>query len=298
MVPIFASRGVQGLLGLLLISSGCSDDKSPSPSSAEAAPLGPTADVEVTGHVFKVPQLAAPDVSTLSVPAGFSLSKAASGLGNARMIAVADDGTIYVTRRDEGDVLMLKEGDNGELSAPVVAASRPGAHGLALYEGKAYIATPHEIFRAEVLEDGSFGPLEMIIHDLPDAGQHNTRTVQIGPDGMMYISVGSTCNECNEPNPENATMLRASLDGKQRSVWASGLRDTIGWGWQPQTGSCGESITVWIGSGMGSLPRRSTRSSVGRGMAGRTSGVTTKSIRTSIHPRVCPRPSGKKPAYR
>ncbi|MFL6546582.1 MAG: YbhB/YbcL family Raf kinase inhibitor-like protein, partial [Candidatus Udaeobacter sp.] len=48
--------------------------------------------------------------------------------------------------------------------------------------------------------------------------------------------VGSTCNECAEPNGENATILRSSLDGKQRSVFASGLRDTIGWGWQPQTG--------------------------------------------------------------
>ena len=76
----------------------------------------------------------------------------------------------------------------------------------------------------------------MIIHDLPDAGQHNTRTVQIGPDDMMYISVGSTCNECTEPNPENASLLRASLDGKTRSIFASGLRDTVGWGWQPQTG--------------------------------------------------------------
>ena len=84
--------------------------------------------------------------------------------------------------------------------------------------------------------DGQLGPLEMLIHDLPDAGQHNTRTVQIGPDNMMYISVGSTCNECLDPNPENATILRGTLDGKSRSIFASGLRDTIGWGWQPQTG--------------------------------------------------------------
>jgi Raf kinase inhibitor-like YbhB/YbcL family protein len=48
--------------------------------------------------------------------------------------------------------------------------------------------------------------------------------------------VGSTCNECAEPNPENATILRASLDGKSRSIFASGLRDTVGWGWQPKTG--------------------------------------------------------------
>jgi glucose/arabinose dehydrogenase len=50
-----------------------------------------------------------------------------------------------------------------------------------------YLASVHEIFKA-----GTFGSLEMIIHDLPDAEQHNTRTVQIGPDDMMYISVGST----------------------------------------------------------------------------------------------------------
>lgn len=114
-------------------------------------------------------------------------------------------------------------------------ASRPGLHGLALHEGQAYLATPNQVFRADVLLDGTLGPLEMVIHDLPDAGQHNTRTLQIGPDNMLYISIGSTCNECGESNPESATLLRASLDGKRRAVWASGLRDTIGWGWHPRT---------------------------------------------------------------
>ena len=221
-------------LGIISTSSACSSHKIEQPVASGT--LGPTEDVTITGHVFKAPQLPAPDLDKIKVPQGFVVSRAAQGLGNPRMIAVADDGTIYVPRRDQGDVLMLKQGANGQLDAPVLAASRPGVHGLALHDGKAYLATPHEIFRGDILPDGKFGPLEMLIHDLPDAGQHNTRTVQIGPDGMMYIAVGSTCNECNEPNPENATMLRASLDGKQRAVWASGLRDTIGWGWQPQTG--------------------------------------------------------------
>jgi Raf kinase inhibitor-like YbhB/YbcL family protein len=207
-----------------------------SSTSVLQAPLGPTANVEVVGHIFKPERLPAPDVGQLQVPAGFVVTKAVEGIGNARMLAVAPDGTVYVTRRDEGDVLMFKEAAGGKLSGGGRAASRPGVHGLALYQGKAYLATPHEIFRGDVRPDGTFGPLEMIIHDLPDAGQHNTRTVQIGPDAMMYISVGSTCNECNEPNPENATILRGTLDGKQRAIWASGLRDTIGWGWHPQTG--------------------------------------------------------------
>jgi Raf kinase inhibitor-like YbhB/YbcL family protein len=206
------------------------------PTSVENAPAGPVANIEVDGHIYKPQPLPPPDPSRLSVPAGFVVAPIATGLGNPRMLAVAPDGTIYVTRREQGDVLMMKEVGDGSVTPPVRVAARSGTHGLALYQGKAYLATPHEIFRADVLPDGTFGPLEMIIHDLPDAGQHNTRTVQIGPDAMMYISVGSTCNECIEPNPENATILRASLDGQQRAIWASGLRDTIGWGWHPATG--------------------------------------------------------------
>jgi Raf kinase inhibitor-like YbhB/YbcL family protein len=238
-------------LGAASAVSACGSDEkpandSPEPGSGGAAsvpstgiddaPPGQTQNIEVTGHIVKVEQLAPLDPKELHVPDGFVVSVAADGLGNARMLAVAEDGSVYVTRRDEADVLVLKPDASGELSAPVRAASRPGLHGLALHAGQAYIATVHEIFRAAVRDDGTFGPLEMIIHDLPDAGQHNTRTVQIGPDEMMYISVGSTCNECAEPNRENAALLRGSLDGKRRTIWASGLRDTIGWGWQPQTG--------------------------------------------------------------
>ena len=53
---------------------------------------------------------------------------------------------------------------------------------------------------------------------------------------MLYISVGSTCNACNESNQENATILRASPDGQSRSIFAKGLRNTIGFAWHPATG--------------------------------------------------------------
>lgn len=240
------------VFGLATGCGGTQPAAAPSSKPPESASLGTTADVEVTGHILKPEQLPAPDVSKLTVPSGFKINKAAEGLGNARMLAVADDGSVYVTLRDQGQVLLLANKGNGELAPPVLAASRAGLHGLALYQGKAYLATPHEVFRADVQKDGKLGPLEMIIHDLPDAGQHNTRTVQVGPDGMLYISVGSTCNECNEPNPENAAMLRASLDGKQRSIWATGLRDTIGWGWHPETGALwGMDHGIdWLGDGI------------------------------------------------
>jgi Raf kinase inhibitor-like YbhB/YbcL family protein len=206
-------------------------------SSAKGGPAEHAADLTIQTHVLQPQELPAPEVGALKVPTGFRVSRFAQDLGNVRVLAVAPDGTVYATRRDEGDVIMLRDpGAGGSAGPPVRVASRSGLHGIALHGGMVYLATVHEIFRADVHPDGRFGPLEMLIHDLPDAGQHNTRTVQIGPDEMMYVSVGSTCNECAEANPELATILRASLDGKTRAVFASGLRDTIGWGWHPETG--------------------------------------------------------------
>ena len=127
-------------------------------------------------------------------------------------------------------MLLLKDSNNDGVAdgAPLVVANRAGAHGLAIHGGKLYLATVKEVFVADIKGDGTLGELKMIIGDLPDSGQHPNRTLAWGPDGMLYISVGSTCNTCNESNPENATILRATPDGKSRTICASGLRNTIG----------------------------------------------------------------------
>jgi len=213
----------------------------PVPLSADAPKSEAAAErftnLAISTHVFKPHELPAPDIKDLKVANGFQINVLAKDLGNARMIAVAPNGAIYITRRNEADVIMLKDNGQGVAAGPFErVASRAGLHGISFHEDKVYLATVNEIFRAKVLPNGHFGPMDMLIHDLPDAGQHHTRTVQIGPDHKMYISVGSTCNECEEPNPEAATILRASLDGKTRTIFASGLRDTIGWGWHPVTG--------------------------------------------------------------
>lgn len=177
-------------------------------------------------------------IAALKAPPGFTVTAFATGLKNARIVAVAPNGDIYVSRRDQGDVLLLRDrdGDGKADGQPVQVASRAGAHGLAIRDGKLYLATVKEVFVAEIASDGRLGPLKLIIGDLPDAGQHPNRTLAFGPDGMLYISAGSTCNTCNESNPENATLMRATPDGKQRTIFATGLRNTIGFDWQPRTG--------------------------------------------------------------
>lgn len=204
------------------------------------AQQGDGTEVRITTNVFKPNKLAPTSerVGQLKVPDGFSVQPFAQGLGNSRIIAVSEKGFVYVSRREEGDVLLLKDedGDGKADAAPVKVASRAQAHGLAIKDNKLYLVTVKEIFVADIKADGTLGTLEMIIGDLPDAGQHPNRVLEFGPDGMLYISVGSTCNACNESNPENATMIRAMPDGKSRTIFSSGLRNTIGYDWHPQTG--------------------------------------------------------------
>ena len=196
-------------------------------------------EVEIVGHVVEPAPLEPTDerIGRLELPDGFEIAKFAEGLVNPRMLAVADDGTVYVTQRSVGNVVMLRDEDgDGRADVQQQVASRPNMHGIAIDGRRMYLTTIQDVYRAEIKEDGTLGELERIIDDLPDAGQHPNRTIALGPDGKLYISVGSTCNACGEANPENATLLRAEPDGSSRRIFASGLRNTIGFDWQPETG--------------------------------------------------------------
>lgn len=194
--------------------------------------------VTVEGNVFRPAQVEATDVRVkqLRVPYGFAVTKFAENLGKPRMLAVAPNGDIYVSDRDAGTVTLLRDsGNTGMADTVQIVARRPDLHGLAVQDGRLYIADIRELFVADIQSDGSLGELETLYNDLPDAGQHPNRTIEFGPDGRLYLSVGSTCNACPEPNPENATLLQVNTDGSGRRVFAKGLRNTIGFDWHPTT---------------------------------------------------------------
>jgi glucose/arabinose dehydrogenase len=184
-------------------------------------------------HLDFVPEM----VKLLKVPDGWTVSVAASGLGKPRMLYHTPEGNMYITRRDTGDVLLLKDtnGDGTFDDIKTVVAEFKGVHGITMKDGFLYLCNNNELRRYKANSDGTLGAKEMLFKDMPSAGQHPNRTMDFGPDGKLYISIGTLCNDCKESDREAASIVQVDPVTWKRTIFASGLRNTIGFDWHPQT---------------------------------------------------------------
>ncbi|GAA5512725.1 hypothetical protein Dcar01_01446 [Deinococcus carri] len=207
----------------------------PRPLPAPEAPVTVTATRnEPTALGFTPDKLA-----RLKVPAGFTVSVMASELGNARSLQPMPDGGVYLSRTKQNDIWYMKDvNGDGKFDAGErrqVASNLSLVHGMDVKNGKLYAIGQHDIWVMDIAKDGTLSVPRVFASQLPDVGQHSARGVKWGPDGFLYASIGSTNNDAAPQNPEEATILRLSPDGKWREVYARGLRHTIGFGWQPVT---------------------------------------------------------------
>lgn len=174
----------------------------------------------------------------LKAPPGYRVGVFANRLGHARMLLPVGDGAVLLSRPKSHDVVLLRDANRDGVAdeARTVASGLARVHGLARDGDTVYLAGEHDVWRAALQADGSLGKPVKIASGLPDGGQHPYRTIGVR-DGWLYVSVGSSCNDCVESNPEHATMLRMRPDGSDRAIFARGLRNTIGFGWHPATGA-------------------------------------------------------------
>lgn len=177
----------------------------------------------------------------LRVPAGYQISLYAVVPG-ARMMVATPRGDLLVSLPRAGKVALLAR-DRNDDGLPdttrdlLTGLSRP--HGLALSpDGWLYVGEASSVARVrfDVGTGEIRGAPETIVTGLPEGGNHWSRNVGIGPDGMLYVTVGSSCNVCVEEDEKRAAMLRYAADGSGYALHARGLRNAVDFAWQPGTG--------------------------------------------------------------
>jgi glucose/arabinose dehydrogenase len=149
-------------------------------------------------------------------------------------MAVSPEGILVVAQRANVVALPDANGD-GQAEPKVLLTDQPYAHSVAFANGYLYIATTPAILRVRWANGTTAGPLETIT-ELPATrpSVHSSRSLRIGPDGRLYVTMGSSCNFCVEPDPRRTTMEVVNADGTNRHTFATGLRNAVGFDWDPQ----------------------------------------------------------------
>ena len=186
------------------------------PAAARAQQLHP---VPVAGH-------------TLYVPPGFSVSVFAENLHGVRYLTLGPGDAVYASVPRDGDVVRLPDANHDGVadSAVPFATGLNRPFGLAWRGDTLYVGDEDALLRID--PDGKRTQLA----DLPEGGNHVTRTVLIGKDGRIYVSIGSSCNICDETDHRRAAVMQYHLDGSHGRLFATGLRNSVGVAFNPATG--------------------------------------------------------------
>lgn len=240
----------------LSLCGGNQNQNSPAPAGQQKAETAATEDKPDTKPLKLVPQkiILGPQRSfNLFLPSGFEIRVAATGFKRPRFMAVSPDDRVFMTEminlsdNTKGAIYILSDFDSAQGRFQTVTPYLNGLHNpnsVAFYTEKdkkewLYVALTGRLLRyAYARGETSPSSEAETIATFPDyglsykyGGWHLTRTITIGPNGKIYVSVGSSCNACEEKEEVRATILEMDPDGQNQRVFASGLRNAVGLKW-------------------------------------------------------------------
>jgi len=166
----------------------------------------------------------------LRVRSGFKVDYFARNVSEARFMALAPDGAVYVSQPPSGNVLRLvdQDGDGVAESRSVAISGLTYPHGLAFHKGFLYVANTDGVARVALGSDGRASSAPQYVNHYSAFGGHSTRTVVFGADSAMYVSIGSTCNLCIETETGRGGVMQFNEDGSGGRAYATGLRNAVG----------------------------------------------------------------------
>ncbi|QPK63706.1 PQQ-dependent sugar dehydrogenase [Methylomonas sp. LL1] len=174
----------------------------------------------------------------LHLPYGFKISIFADNLPNARQMALGERGVLFVGTR-EGNVYAVQDQDNDGFAEQHYTLARDLylPNGVAYKSGALYVAEVNRIIRFDEIEahlDNPPAPV-VVFDKLPSDKHHGWKYLRFGPDGKLYSAVGAPCNICNPEQQIYASLFRINPDGSGFQILAQGVRNSVGFDWEPHT---------------------------------------------------------------
>jgi glucose/arabinose dehydrogenase len=216
-------------LGLAIATDGMARLYTPAAAASAETQASPPADLPL---------------DLIKMAPGFKIELFASGVTKARQMALGSKGTVFVGSRDRpaGDTVYAVVDRNGDHRADQVIPIAKGLNepsGVAFRDGTLYVGEIHRVVKFDDIESKLQSPGEPVVvtDKLPQDRHHGQKFIAFGPDGLLYVPVGGPCNVCDreKDDPRYATILRMKPDGSALEVFASGVRNSVGFDWHPGT---------------------------------------------------------------
>lgn len=199
--------------------------------------------VGAAGYCRWTGQIPAPLLEMLArriqLPPGFKVELYATGVPNARSLTLGSGGTVFVGSRRAGKVYALVGNGRGDRASEVITIARGlnTPNGVAFHDGSLYVAEVSRVLRYDDIEARLKNPPVPVVvsTELPLTKQHEWRFIRFGPDGWLYVGVGAPCNVCESTDKRVARILRMHADGSGMETYALGVRNSVGFDWQPES---------------------------------------------------------------
>ena len=175
------------------------------------------------------------ELDDIQLPPGFAIEVFAD-VPNARSLALGNNGTVFVSTRRGTEVYAVVAHADRDSEVIKLLDDLKSPNGIAFFEGDLYVAETDRVLRYSDVETRlkNLPQAEVLDIELPSETHHGWRYIGFGPDGRLYISIGAPCNICDRAG--FGRIERMNPDGTEREMFASGIRNSVGFTWRPGSG--------------------------------------------------------------